>query len=167
MPAPRLTYCSVTNFLCVGDEFLFVHRGAHTKVDANRLNGIGGKLEPGENYIDAAIRETFEETGYKVDVKDVHFAGLGRLEGGYQEDWIVAFFRIDVATKDIPTGAKNVEGELLWLHKDDALKTGHELVDDLKLVFPMIAEHQAPFFFSAILDEKEKILSHTLQQLAK
>lgn len=165
MPQPRLTYCSVTNFLCVGDEFLFVHRGPHTKVDANRLNGIGGKLEPGENYVDAAIRETFEETGYRPAREQLHFAGLGRLEGGYAQDWIVAFFRIDVSEKVVPHGQPNQEGELLWLHKDEALKTGHELVDDLKVVFPMIAERQLPFFFSATLTPNEKIDQIALQQV--
>lgn len=166
MPEPRLTFCSVTNFLCVGDEFLFVHRGPHTKVDANRLNGIGGKLEAGENYIDAVIRETSEEVGYTPAIEQIHFCGVGRLEGGYQQDWIVGFFRIDLPHKVVEHGQPNQEGNLLWLHKDEALHTGHELVDDLKFVFPMIAEHQPPFFFSATLTPEEKISQYSLQQLA-
>jgi len=144
---------------------LFIHRGAHTKVDAGRLNGIGGKLEAGENYLDAVIRETFEETGYVITPEQITFAGLGRIEGGYQQDWVVGFFRIDVDSKQIPQGTTNVEGELLWLHKDDALNTGFEMVDDLKVIFPILANHQPPFFFDAVMTPDEKIDHIALQQL--
>ena len=59
---------SVTNFLHHGDDYLFVHRNKKTdhQVDSGRLNGIGGKLEPEEDFLQAAIRETEEETGLEV-----------------------------------------------------------------------------------------------------
>jgi len=53
----KKTIYSVTNFLHCGDDYLFIHRTKRqNKTDGNRLNGIGGKLEPGENFLQAAIR---------------------------------------------------------------------------------------------------------------
>lgn len=166
MSTPRLTYCSVTNFLRCGDEYLFIHRSPNRKVDPNRLNGIGGKLEPGENYVDAALRETHEETGYNVQKQDVRFIGVGRLEGGYQEDWVMTFFEIEVSSKEIPIGASTREGELVWLTADQALHSTYELVDDLKIILPQLASGKVPFFFSSIVNTQEKIESYTLTALS-
>ena len=93
---------STTVFLVHGDEYLFLHRTGKVGVDKNRLNGIGGKLEPGENFLSSAIRETEEETGYIVRAKDVKFSGLINLHGGYPQDWVMCFFKINVNSKKIP-----------------------------------------------------------------
>jgi 8-oxo-dGTP pyrophosphatase MutT (NUDIX family) len=162
---PRLTYLSVTNFLYVGDEYLFLHRAPHKKVDANRLNGIGGKVDPGENYLMAAIRETYEETGYKVTAANIQLSGVARLEGGYQEDWVFCFFKISVPDKNIPKGFSTDDGEFMWLHKDEALKSQYEMVDDLKICFPKVVESAGVFFFSAQMNDQEKIASYTLTDL--
>jgi 8-oxo-dGTP diphosphatase/2-hydroxy-dATP diphosphatase len=50
-----------------------------------RWNGFGGKLEKGESIVEAAIRETREESGIKVEeleekgVIDFHFLNTGKL----------------------------------------------------------------------------------------
>lgn len=41
---------------------------------AGRWNGFGGKVQEGENIMDAAIRETKEEAG--IDVQDLEEAGI-------------------------------------------------------------------------------------------
>jgi 8-oxo-dGTP diphosphatase len=165
MSTPRVTYCSVTNFLRHGDELLFIHRSPHRKVDPNRLNGIGGKLESGENYLDAALRETTEETGFVVGPEHTQFIGIGRLEGGYQEDWVMAFFLIDVPTKTVPLGSQISEGELIWLTPQAALSSDYELVDDLRIILPEIIAGRLPFFFSSQVNASEKIEHYTLRSL--
>ena len=67
----RLVQTSVTCFLYHGDDYLFLKRNLSKRIDPGRLNGIGGRVEPRENYLDAAIRETKEETGYQVSVDDI------------------------------------------------------------------------------------------------
>lgn len=152
------TKYSVTNFLYYKDQYLFVHRTNRVnKVDGNRLNGIGGKLEPNENFSQAAIRETYEETGYVITEKNIQLAGVVRMQGGYEDDWMMCFFKIEVPTLDIPFGTKNDEGELLWIPADKVLTSNYELVDDLHYCFLDIVNGKMPFFAHAEIDGNEKV----------
>lgn len=162
----RLVQTSVTNFLKCGNEYLFVKRSADKKVDAGRLNGIGGKLEPGEDYLTCALRETEEETGYQVSEKDCRLAGVVKLEGGYEEDWVMCFFVIDVPDKQVPRGMKTDEGQFMWLKADEVLHTGIEMVDDLQYLWRDIVEGKRQVFMTAQLNEKEKIQHFSLKKTA-
>lgn len=159
MESFRKTIKSVTCFLKYEDEYLFVHRTKKgNSVDANRLNGIGGKLESQENYLDAAIRETKEETGYIVDPKQCRLSGIVTLENGYPEDWVMCFFVIEVPTKEIPNGLENDEGTLIWMHKDEVLNSKYELVDDLNFCWNDICNQDKIFFAAPKLNSDEKII---------
>lgn len=161
----RKVQSSVTNFLHFGDKYLFIKRNANKRVDPNRLNGIGGRLEPGEDYLSAAIRETEEETGYKVAAEDISLAGVVKLEGGYGEDWIMCFFKIKVDSLDIPRGDDTEDGKLIWLDKDNVLDSEYELVDDLNYSFKDIVSNENTFFMTAQLNEKEKIENVSIGKL--
>eukprot|EP00928_Gymnodinium_smaydae_P043120 TRINITY_DN28962_c0_g3_i1.p1 TRINITY_DN28962_c0_g3~~TRINITY_DN28962_c0_g3_i1.p1 ORF type:complete len:570 (+),score=90.12 TRINITY_DN28962_c0_g3_i1:40-1749(+) len=43
---------------------------------AGKYNGFGGKLEPGENVDDSAVRELWEECGVRVSVDDLRWCGV-------------------------------------------------------------------------------------------
>lgn len=161
----RQSKCSVTIFLKHQDKYLVLLRSATRVVDANRLNGIGGKLEPGENYLAAAVRETQEETGFEIAEKDFKFAGFIRIEGGYPEDWLVAFFCAPAPSAEVPTGMNISEGELKWLTADEVLQGPYELVDDLHYLFPLIVQNKDTFFASAIVNSQEKIESIQINSL--
>lgn len=51
-------------FLFRGDEVLLIHK--KRGLGMGKINGPGGRLEPGESYPAAAVRETEEETGLRV-----------------------------------------------------------------------------------------------------
>ncbi len=163
----RKVQTSITNFLYHGDEFLFLHRDPNKKIDANRLNGIGGRVEPGENYLEASIRETLEETGYKVTSDDMQLAAIVKLEGGYSEDWVMCFFKVKVSSKEIPRGNKTDDGKLVWIHKDKVLDSEYELVDDLNYCFKDIVAGDSVFFMTAKVNDDEKIVDTQISKLPR
>ena len=63
-------------FLEYGDKILLLHRQDHTS--QGNLWGIpGGKLEKSETPVNAAIRETMEETGF--DISKQNIIDLGKV----------------------------------------------------------------------------------------
>jgi 8-oxo-dGTP pyrophosphatase MutT (NUDIX family) len=162
----RRVQTSVTNFIHCGDEYLFIHRSPHKRVDAGRLNGIGGRVEPGENYLDAVIRETKEETGYMADSLSIRLAAVFRLEGGYTEDWVMCFFHTEVPSKHIPHELMETkDGKLIWLHKDKVLDSGYELVDDIYYCFKDITEGKYLQFGNALIGSDERIKKMSISRL--
>ncbi|MCB1206894.1 MAG: 8-oxo-dGTP diphosphatase [Verrucomicrobiae bacterium] len=62
-------------FLTRGEEVLLIHK--KTGLGAGKINGPGGKLEPGESPLDAARREVLEElhltVGALEEMGELHF----------------------------------------------------------------------------------------------
>jgi 8-oxo-dGTP diphosphatase len=79
-----------------------------------------GKLDPGESYRDAAVREVEEETGFRVQL--VKRAGRARYRDGKGRDKLVRYWLMDLA--DGESGKKfqpNREvDELRWISPADA-----------------------------------------------
>lgn len=143
------TIKSVTCFLTFEDRFLFIHRTKKgNATDAGKLNGIGGKVEPGEDFLSAAIRETQEETGIIVRPEMCQLKAIVNMSGGYPDDWLMCFFKIEVLSLDLPTGLENDEGELLWLPKEQVLTSKYELVDDLHYCWEHLANNDTRVLFA-------------------
>jgi len=165
MNAMRQTKLSVTLFLHYQDKYLFLHRSPDRDVDPNRLNGIGGKVEPGEDFVTAAIRETQEESGLQVNKQDLEFAGFTHLREGYPDDWLAAFFIVHLQQPNLPIDPHTREGDLIWIQQNEVLQTNYELVDDLHYIWPLILEKKLPFFLSAQVNDQEKIVDYSLKTL--
>jgi|GEM_PF-1306113 len=113
---------SVTIFLHHGDDFLFLKRAAHKHTDPNIVNGIGGRLEKGEDYLTAAIRETEEETAYKVSKEAARLLGVVKSYGSYYSNiWVICFFGIEVDYKKVLFKPSTADGEFMWINKNDIL----------------------------------------------
>lgn len=97
-----------------GRRVLLVHRNRRPE-DAHRgkYNGLGGKLEPGEDVVSCLRREIREESG--LECEEIVFRGTvswpGFGKGG--EDWLGFLFRID-RYRGEPWPA-NADGPLEWI----------------------------------------------------
>ncbi len=163
----RILKSCVTVFPRYQDQYLFLFRSDQATVDAGRVNGVGGKVKPKENFVQAAVRETNEETGYKLSAHDFQFHGFLRTCNGYEVDWLVAFFTAQVASNHIPIGRNCPEGKLKWLTVDQLFQQKQDLVDDLHYLFRIIDQGQQQFFGTAQLSSREKVVDMNLTCLDK
>jgi len=54
---------------------------------AGNYNGFGGKVEAGESYEDAAVREVFEESGLIVDKRALEKRAVIEFHFPYKSEW--------------------------------------------------------------------------------
>jgi 8-oxo-dGTP diphosphatase len=96
---------------------LMIHRNARPEDQhLGKYNGLGGKLEPGEDIAAGMRREIAEEAG--IDVTSMQLRGTLNWPGFGKngEDWMGFIFLIDGFT-GTPLRA-NPEGSLSWVEVD-------------------------------------------------
>lgn len=140
-----------TATLCVlknGKRFLLLKRAK----DPNKglFTPVGGKLDPHESPLDAAIRETFEETGVKVD--HMKYCGLLTETSPVEYNWTNYVYLAEI--EEIPPPSCN-EGELKWIHFDEVLDQPTPKTD--WFIYKYILEEK-PFAFNAIFNERIELL---------
>lgn len=83
----------------------------------------GGHVEPGESFTEAAIRETWEETG--LIIEDPRLCGVKQFQTADNARYVVFFYK---ATRYHGTLHASNEGEVFWISRDDL--ANHRLVSD-------------------------------------
>ncbi|HEY1186743.1 MAG TPA: 8-oxo-dGTP diphosphatase [Gemmata sp.] len=97
-----------------GRQVLMVHRNARPgDLHLGKYNGLGGKLEPGEDVVAGFRREVREEAGIECD--DIQLAGTISWPGfgRNSEDWFGFIFRVNRFSGTPLT--ENPEGALEWV----------------------------------------------------
>ncbi|MCL4831990.1 MAG: NUDIX domain-containing protein [Caldilineaceae bacterium] len=127
-----------------GNEDLLLIKGAPTKrLWANKYNGIGGHVEPGEDFLAGAQRELAEETG----LRDVALTLVGVLNIAVRPDGDppsgVAVFVFSGQTASRTLNASR-EGELHWVALADVESL--PLVDDLYQLLPLLRNSQTTIY---------------------
>ncbi len=70
----------------------------HPKWQAGKWNGPGGHIEPGEEILEAAVRECAEEVGLETNINSWdHFLTLFNCNNEWEVHFISAFIDIEVA----------------------------------------------------------------------
>ncbi len=118
---------------------------------AGLLNGVGGKVEPGESFIDAMIREFSEEAGINTLQSDwTHFASLNAPR------WRVAFFKATLPQADLirVAAAPPLTHETLELHSLVGLRD-QETMRNLRWMVPFCLD-SSPYVLPVELKEREE-----------
>ena len=116
-------------FLAVDGRVLLIRkRRGH---GAGKINGPGGKLEPGETPADCAVRETVEETGVRPAAP--RLAGVFRFVDTRQPDWLGYIY-----TAGAYTGAPRTTPEGIPRWYDTAALPLDEMWDDDRYWLPRV-----------------------------
>ena len=83
----------------------------------------GGHVEPGESFTEAAIRETWEETGLVIE--DPRLCGVKQFQTADNARYVVFFYK---ATCYHGTLHASSEGEVFWISRDNL--ANYRLVSD-------------------------------------
>jgi 8-oxo-dGTP diphosphatase len=123
------------SFVWAGERVLLIRLSKTKDRFAGLWNGVGGKVQPGEDVREAARREVREETG--LDVPDLCLRGVIHETGLRGEDHCLFLFwgRIEEARADGVEGESR-EGTLAWVLPDDIL--WEETVADLRRLLPRL-----------------------------
>lgn len=126
--SPTLSYVVGFLFRDNGSEVALILKKRPARV-AGLLNGIGGKIEPGEDPLAAMIREFPEEAGVAV-TKWRCFATIDCLAGYY------GIIHCYVSTEKIPAPLKQMtDEEIVWQRMDQLAKA--KLHPQLYWLLPM------------------------------
>lgn len=163
MSEARIINEAVVVFIRNNGDYLLLQRDAKQQIDPGVLNGVGGRVKPGESYLDAVRRKVEDETGYVVKNEDIVFVGLAREEGCDSGDWTMAYFVIDVDDANPPAGMDSKQGRLEWESEQSVLTKG--VVADLQYLFPEIVRGNGVFFaYWQRKNSQSEITNFTLAQ---
>lgn len=147
---PR-TLCFVTH----GDDVLLLRGAPDKRLWANRYNGVGGHVEPGEDVRTAALREIREETG--LEVAGLRLRGIAHVHVEPDVPGVMLFIFTAVASQ---RGVRaSAEGTPTWVprHRIESL----DLVEDLPTILPRVlrmASGAPPFFAHYRYDQEGELI---------
>lgn len=114
---------------------------------------VGGKLEPHESPLQAAIRETFEETG--IHIENPKFCGVLVESSPVKYNWTVFIYLADIPMMPPPPCP---EGTLEWIKHDDILNVPTPETD--WYIYKYVIDNQF-FMFNAEYDDNISLLTMT------
>jgi len=156
------TILSVNAFIYAEGKLLLLKRAPDKKVDPNKYHGVGGKVEPHEDFLSALRREIEEETGIK-ELKSIRLYSV--TQHPYpptDSEWVNLYFIVTLE-KIVPVPATS-DGEFFWINPIEALQL--ETPTDIHKYLEILSKDPNAFVFGyfdhdkngAIIEQKiEKI----------
>lgn len=141
------TLCILRN----NHRFLLLKRFKEPNKD--NFTPVGGKLDPFENPVASAIRETFEETGIKVET--MRYCGILTETSPTKYNWINYVYIAEIDFIEPPSCN---EGVLMWISFDELLTIPTPKTD--WYIYKYVMDNQS-FALNAEYDENLNLLSMT------
>ena len=135
------------------DKYLMMHRiSKKNDINKDKWIGVGGHFEDGESPEECIKREIFEETGYKVALKDLNYRGIVTFiseKGDYE---LMSLF-----TCRAPEGEPKEcdEGTLEWVKKKDVLSLN--LWEGDKIFLRLLEEGDKFFSLKLAYDKEDNL----------
>lgn len=143
-----------TATLCIlksGPYFLLLQR--LKEPNKGLYTPVGGKLDPFESPMAAALRETREETG--IAVPAVRYAGILTESAPTGYNWVNFVYWAEI---DFVPAPPCPEGTLAWIHTDELLQVPTPPTD--WHIYRYLLGNK-PFAFSALFDADLNLLEMT------
>jgi 8-oxo-dGTP diphosphatase len=134
-----------------GTQYLLLKRNKEPFID--HYVPVGGKLEPHESPLQAAIRETFEETG--IQIENPRFCGVLVESSPVKYNWTVFIYISEIEYIPPPPCP---EGTLEWIEHDNILSVPTPTTD--WFIYQYVLENKQ-FMFDAAYDEEINLLKMT------
>jgi 8-oxo-dGTP diphosphatase len=128
---PTAVYLRTLCFIFQGSDVLLIHR--QRPPDAGYWNAIGGKIERGEDPLEAAAREVREEAGIAPALV---FRGVATaIVRSTGEHWVIFLFAADV---DDRTVVASGEGPVRWVGPGELATL--PVLPDIPLLLPHLRD---------------------------
>lgn len=108
-------------FLEYNDKFVLLHRHEH-KPDGNTWGLPSGKVEENETDLDAALRELFEETGYKGTREELEHLGDFKFTSTSGVPFVYVTYRLKLTNPHKVIIEDNAHKKAVWVTVDKADK---------------------------------------------
>lgn len=151
---PPMKKIAVMVILRCNDRYLLLHRAKAP--NAGRYAPVGGKLEAHERPLEAAIRETREETG--ITITNPTLCGVLCETAPVDYNWLCYIYLADIPYQEPPFCD---EGVLEWI-AHDRLATVPLPATDL-IIYDFVQRNEK-FVFDAVFDADLNLL-HMVEEL--
>ncbi|NTU73727.1 NUDIX domain-containing protein [Candidatus Roizmanbacteria bacterium] len=101
---------------------------------ANTFNCPGGHIEEGENVVESALRELYEETGINADRNQMKLKGFVHVKTYFNDSALMFIFLLRVTSVNT---VDSEEGTLEWIPLNE-IENMEQIAPDLKLLIPLV-----------------------------
>src|SRR4030042_4610660 len=144
------TVLSVNVLIWCDGKILLLKRSNTKKVDPGVYSGVGGKVEPGENFYSAILREIKEETGIEKLESLKPFSVTQHPFPPQKAEWVNLYFIGKI--KEQVKVESNEDGEYFWV--DPKKVKNLPMVYDLKNYIEILNKNPNAFILGFFEHDK-------------